>query len=77
MYTNDKDLFEVLSVYTHHLFYNENENDKNMNKPEKSSKKYTYRPQFGLVVMCKDEADQIALFQKLKAQGLTLKVVTV
>jgi len=49
-----------------------------MNKPEKPQKKsYTYKPQFGLVIICTDEAEQIEMFNKLQKQGLTLKVVTV
>lgn len=47
---------------------------KNSEKPKKS---YTYRPQYGLVILCKDEAEQIEMFNKLKGQGLQLKVVTV
>lgn len=46
-----------------------------MKKTEK--KNYTYKPQFGLVVMCSDEGEQIKLFERLKKQGLTLKVVVV
>lgn len=47
---------------------------KNSEKPKKS---YAYRPAYGLVIVCKDEAEQIELFNRLKAQGLELKVVTV
>lgn len=43
-------------------------------KPKKS---YAYKPQYGLVILCKNEDEQIELFNKLKAQGLQLKVVTV
>lgn len=47
-----------------------------MKKPE-TKKSYTYRPQYGLVVICADEAEQIKLFNQLKSQNLKLKVVTV
>jgi hypothetical protein len=38
---------------------------------------FKYRPQHGLVVVCKDEAHQQLLFKKLTKQGLKLKVVCV
>jgi len=77
VYTNDKDLQGLIGVHAP-LLFNENENDKNMNKPEKTPKKsYTYRPQFGLVIILQSEAEQIEMFNKLQKQGLTLKVVTV
>lgn len=38
---------------------------------------FKYRPQHGLVVVCKDEAHQQTLFNKLTKQGLKLKVVCV
>jgi len=46
-----------------------------MKKTEKKS--YAYKPQYGIVVMCPDEQEQIKLFDKLKKMGLTLKVVVV
>jgi hypothetical protein len=46
-----------------------------MSKPQKKS--YAYKPSYGLVIICKSEAEQIELFNRLKAQGLELKVVTV
>ncbi len=76
MYTNDKDLKGLIGV--HAPFFNENENDKNMKNSEKPQKKnYTYKPQFGLVIILQSEAEQIEMFNKLQRQGLTLKVVTV
>ena len=39
--------------------------------------KFTYKQQYGVIVICKDEAEQIRLYEELKKQGLTLKVVTV
>jgi len=49
-----------------------------MKKTEKKEKKnYTYRPQYGLVIICQDENEQIEMFNKLQSQGLQLKVVTV
>lgn len=60
-----------------HLFILRNlEHDKNMKKTE-TKKSYTYKPQYGLVVICPDEAEQIKLFKKLQKQGLQLKVVVV
>jgi hypothetical protein len=38
---------------------------------------YKYKPQFGLVVVCRDEAEQQAAYQALRKQGYTLKVVCV
>lgn len=39
--------------------------------------KYTYKKQFGIVVICQSEDEQKKLFDELKKQGLTLKVVVV
>ena len=41
------------------------------------SNKFTYKQQYGIIAICKDEAEQIRLYEELKKQGLTLKVVTV
>lgn len=38
---------------------------------------YTYRPQYGVIILCDDEADQRARYDALRAQGLRTKVVTV
>lgn len=38
---------------------------------------YKYKPQYGVIVICMDEKDQQAVYERLKAEGLTLKVVTV
>ena len=38
---------------------------------------FKYQPKYGLVVVCKDEAHQQTLFNKLTRQGLKLKVVCV
>ncbi|MFZ4708024.1 MAG: hypothetical protein ACOYMF_18625 [Bacteroidales bacterium] len=46
-----------------------------MKKTEKKS--YAYKPQYGIVVICPDEQEQIKLFEKLQKQGLKLKVVVV
>ena len=48
-----------------------------MKKIETPKKSYAYKPAYGIVVICNDEAEQIKLFNKLKAQGLQLKVVVV
>lgn len=39
--------------------------------------KYTYKPQYGVIVICTDEKEQQAIYERLKAEGLTLKVVSV
>ncbi|MDY0102842.1 MAG: hypothetical protein RBS07_07860 [Lentimicrobium sp.] len=48
-----------------------------MKKPEQTKKSYAYKPQFGLVIICADEAEQIRLFNELQSKNLKLKVVTV
>jgi hypothetical protein len=42
-----------------------------------TKKSYTYKPQYGLVIVCESESEQIQLFNQLKNQNLKLKVVTV
>lgn len=37
--------------------------------------KYTYRPQYGVIVICADERQRV-IYERLKAEGLT-KVVNV
>ncbi len=46
---------------------------------DSKKKSYTYHPQYGIVVMCTDEQNQIETFNRLKEMnlGLKLKVVTV
>ncbi len=39
--------------------------------------KFNYQQQYGVIVICKDEADQKAVYERLAAQGLTLKIVCV
>ena len=46
-----------------------------MKKSEKKS--YAYKPQYGIVVMCSDEQEQIRIFEALQKKGLKLKVVVV
>lgn len=38
---------------------------------------FKYREQYGVIVLCKDEREQERVFNKLKAQGYKLRVVTV
>jgi ParB-like chromosome segregation protein Spo0J len=38
---------------------------------------FSYREQYGVTVICKSEAEQRALYERLVAEGLTVKVVTV
>lgn len=39
--------------------------------------KYTYKKQWGIIVECSSEEEQIELYELLKKQGLKLKVVVV
>ena len=39
--------------------------------------KYTYKPQYGVIVICRNEEEQRAIFEQLKKEGLTLKIVNV
>lgn len=38
---------------------------------------FKYKPQFGVVVVCKDERDQERTYTRLQRAGYKLKVVTV
>lgn len=38
---------------------------------------FQYRPQFGLIIQCRDEADQQRTYARLHRQGFKLKVVCV
>jgi hypothetical protein len=40
-------------------------------------KKFNYRQQFGVIVICKDEKDQEAIYSRLHGEGLTCKIVCV
>ena len=44
---------------------------------ERKKKQFNYKEQYGVIVICKDEEEQKAIFEKLQKEGLTLKVVTV
>lgn len=37
---------------------------------------FNYKPQYGVIIICKDEKEQKDIFENLQAQGLTLKIVT-
>ncbi len=39
--------------------------------------KYTYKPQYGIIVVCADEKEQKAVFEHLAADGYKPKVVNV
>ncbi len=45
-------------------------------KPIPRPEKDRYRPQFGVIVLCDDEAHQKAVFEDLKRRGLRLRVVS-
>lgn len=38
---------------------------------------FNYKEQYGVIVFCKDEKEQQEIYERLRAEGLTLKVVTV
>lgn len=38
---------------------------------------FTYKPQFGLIVRCRDEADQMRLFTEMMEAGYQPRVVCV
>jgi len=38
---------------------------------------FKYKSQYGIVVQCQDESEQIKLYERLKSMGLILKVVVV
>jgi len=44
---------------------------------EKKEKKFSYQQQYGVIVICGSEAEQIRIYEELKKQGLMLRVVTV
>ena len=44
---------------------------------ETKKKQFNYKVQYGVIVICENEAEQKAIFEKLQKEGLTLKVVTV
>ncbi len=39
-------------------------------------KQFNYKQQYGVIVICETEEEQIKMFEELKAKGLKLKVVT-
>ena len=41
-----------------------------------ATKPFLYKQQYGVIVICESEQDQIRIFEELKAKGLKLKVVT-
>lgn len=38
---------------------------------------FKYKEQYGVIVVCSDEKEQIQVYEKLHKMGLTLKVVCV
>jgi predicted mannosyl-3-phosphoglycerate phosphatase (HAD superfamily) len=36
----------------------------------------TYKQQYGVIIICKDEKEQKAVYEKQLKEGLTLKIVT-
>ena len=44
---------------------------------QKKKNKYTYKPQFGVIVICDNEEHQKQVFEHLKKFGYKLKIVAV
>lgn len=42
-----------------------------------ATKEITYKEQYGVIIMCEGEEHQRKIYEKLKKEGLKLKVVTV
>ena len=40
-------------------------------------KKFNYKPQFGVIVVCGDEKEQETVYERLRREGLTCKIVCV
>jgi len=40
------------------------------------TKEFKYKPQYGVIIICETEEDQIKMFEELKQKGLKLKIVT-
>lgn len=48
-----------------------------MKKPAIAAKPFQYRQQFGLILICKDEAEQKRKFEQFARRGVKVRVVTV
>ncbi len=48
-----------------------------MKPNKKAAQPFKYQQQYGLIVVCEDEADQRRKFEQLKKRGLKVRVVTV
>lgn len=44
---------------------------------EKKETKFNYRQQYGVVIICQNEQEQQAVYERLQKEGLTLKIVAV
>jgi hypothetical protein len=42
-----------------------------------AKKNYKYKPQYGVIVICESETQQKQVFERLKKEGLKLKIVNV
>ena len=40
------------------------------------AKEFHYKAQYGVIVICENEDDQIKIFEELQKKGLKLKIVT-
>ncbi len=38
---------------------------------------YKYKPQYGVVIICAGEKEQMDVYERLRKEGLTLRVVSV
>lgn len=39
--------------------------------------KFNYKEQYGVIILCRDERQQRAVYERLRTEGFTLKIVTV
>lgn len=46
-------------------------------RSKKATTRFTYREQFGVIVLCTDEAEHQRVFNRLKRQGYTCRLVAV
>lgn len=42
----------------------------------KVAKQFSYKPQYGVIVICETEEEQIKVFEELKEKGFKLRIVT-
>jgi len=40
------------------------------------AKVFNYKPQYGVIIICESEEEQIKIFEELKEKGYKLRIVT-